>query len=286
MAGPSQQIEAVGAVSPKERLHEVVETYAAVGSFTGTAAKLGLHPQQVLRIIKSPQGSFALEQLLRDRARTRALKLANLTDRTIDEFEVALTNGNERVLNSRRDGEPLTVFLRPDIKDLTGALAWMTHHLREVQESLSVVDVSNHDVSHEARSQNLASLRELVSQEERRLQLDNERSADAPAVDAPADTPWSRSRWGGLESTPKRLSSPRGGDSAEHGLGSSAADASSSSAADAVAPLTHNPSSSAPDTEAPSRNRPPTPAPARETGIETSADIRSSPVDWDDLKED
>jgi hypothetical protein len=212
MAGLSQPNYNVVSVEPS-RQREVIELFASNGSFSETARILELDNQTVRRIVKSPQGSFALEQLLRERARTRALKLGALTDKTIDEFETCLTNGNERILNGRRDSDPLTVFLRPDLRDLTNALAWMTHHMREISETLSAIDVTNHDVSHEARSHNLATLKELVALEERRLAVDNERQVaddaahDPPVVDTFASTPYSRNSWGGNRSVdPQRQS--------------------------------------------------------------------------------
>jgi len=250
--------------------------FASTGNYLQTAEAFGLHDEQVRRIIKSPQGSFALEQLLRERARTRALKLGALTDRAIDEMDTCLTNGNERILNSRRDGDPITVFLRPDIKDLTGALAWMTHHMREVSETLSAIDVTNHDVSHEARSQNLTTLKELVALEERRLLLDAERqAADAPPVDVADDvSPWSRPRWGALSATPhRRVASTDDGDTREP--------VGSSSAPDAEAALMHAPARDG------SHNQPAPPTQAREATNETRGDIRSSnEVTWDDLEEE
>jgi len=299
------QLELAEPVSPQDRLHQVVDLYATNGSFAATADQLGLHKEQVRRVIKSPQGSFHLEQLLRDRARTRALKLAALADRTIAEFDIALTNGNERILNSRKDGDPITVFLRPDIKDLTGALAWMTHHMQQIADTLSAVDVTSHDVSHEARSQNLASLKELVAQEERRLSLDAERQAAAPpVVDVASPSPWQRGSFGNAASSPdtlkfnasdthsihrhrkpspqqQTLMSSRASDAREQGL-SSSADAQSSSAADAVATLMH-----AGDTG--SRNQPPARPAARETSPENFSAPGSSAneevVDWDDMEE-
>jgi len=311
MAGLSQPNWNVVSVEPQKQ-REVIDLFARNGSFAETARILDLDQQTVRRIVKSPQGSFALEQLLRERARTRALKLGALTDRAIDEMDTCLTNGNERILNSRRDGDPITVFLRPDIKDLTGALAWMTHHMREVSETLSAIDVTNHDVSHEARSQNLTTLKELVALEERRLLLDAERqAADAPpVVDTFASTPYSRNSWGGNRSIhPDRVTHrthkdrlpdalalraqqdirdareaedalliPRDGDTREP--------VGSITAPDTEAALMHAPARDG------SHNQPPPLTQAREAAPETSGGIRdsntssSSEVSWDDLEED
>src|SRR4029453_7084616 len=195
------------AVKPEDRLRQIVDLYASNGSFADTGRILDLDPQAVRRIIKSPQGSFALEQTLRERARTRALRPGATTDRLIDELDAILDRGDERILNGRRDGDPLTVFLRPGLRDVVSGLAWSTHHMREISETLSAIDVTNHDVSHEARSHNLATLKELVALEERRLALDNERqvadesqSHDPPVVDTFAATPYSRNSWGGNRS--------------------------------------------------------------------------------------
>jgi Sigma-70, region 4. len=282
----------VYSVSPEVQ-RQVVDLYASIGSYAEVGRRLGISLETARRIVKSPQGSFALEQLLRERARTRALRLGALTDRAIDEMDTCLTNGNERILNSRRDGDPITVFLRPDIKDLTGALAWMTHHMREVSETLSAIDVTNHDVSHEARSQNLTTLKELVALEERRLLLDAERqAADAPPVDVADDaSPWSRPRWGALSATPhRRVASTDDGDTREP--------VSSITAPDTEAALMHAPARDG------SHNQPCPPTQAREAAneteralgssaaSETSSGVRdsnrssSSEVSWDDLEED
>jgi hypothetical protein len=309
------------AVKPEDRLRQIVDLYASNGSFADTGRILDLDPQAVRRLIKSPQGSFALEQTLRERARTRALRLGATTDRLIDELDAILDRGDERILNGRRDGDPLTVFLRPGLRDVVSGLAWSTHHMREISESLSAIDVSSHDVSHEARSQNLATLKELVALEERRLLLDAERDAAAPpVVDTFASTPYSRNSWGTNRSIdPQRqthrthkdrlpetlaakaqqdiadaraasLLSPRDGDTDDPGL--------SSSAPSTEASLMHTPARDG------SHNRPSPPTQAREAapesspGIRTSAapetrgDIRSSnesssnEVSWDDLEED
>src|SRR4030095_11590077 len=181
-----------------ETQRQVVEMFASNGNFLRTAEAFGLHHETVRRIIKSPQGSFALEQTLRERARTRALRLGATTDRLIDELDAILDRGDERIPNGRRDVDPLTVFLRPGLRDVVSGLAWSTHHMREISETLSAIDVTAHDVSHESRSQNLTTLKELVALEERRLALDNERQVadesqphDPPVVDTFAATPYS-----------------------------------------------------------------------------------------------
>jgi len=201
MAGLPANVTAGRNVDP-QTYREIIQMFASTGNYLQTAKAFGLHDEQVRRIIKSPQGSFALEQTLRERARTRALRLGATTDRLIDEMDAILDRGDERILNGRRDGDPLTVFIRPGLRDVVSGLAWSTHHMREVAETLSAIDVTNHDVSHEARSQNLTTLKELVALEERRLLLDAERqAADAPpVVDTFAATPYSRSSWGGNRS--------------------------------------------------------------------------------------
>jgi len=278
---------------PADRQREVIELYATNGNFHETGRILDLDHVTVRRIVKSPQGSFALEQTLRERTRTRALRLGALTDKTIDEFEVCLANGCERILNGRRDGEPLTVFIRPDMRDLTNALAWMTHHMREVSETLSAIDVTNHDVSHEARSQNLASLKELVALEERRLLLDAERqAADTPAVDVADDvSPWSRPRWGGIPSTPRRrVSSTSDGDTVAPGLSITAPDTEAALMHATAGDGSHNQPS--PPTQAREAAHESSPGIRSSATTETSGDIRSSntssrsEVSWDDLEED
>jgi hypothetical protein len=200
MAGLLPQAGNVRSVDPDIQ-REVVNDFATTGNYLQTADRFGLHNEVVRRIIKSPQGSFALEQTLRERARTRALRLGAMTDRMIDEVATILDRGDERILNGRRDGEPLTVFIRPGLRDVISGLAWITHHMEQIHESLSTIDVTSHDVSHEARSQNLATLKELVSQEERRLSLTGEAAAEhldhagtgAPVVDtAPDASAWQR----------------------------------------------------------------------------------------------
>jgi len=177
--------------------------------------------------------------------------------------------------------------------------------MRELADTLSTIDVTNHDVSHEARSLNLASLKELVAQEERRLNLDAERQAqNAPVVESASPSPWQRGSFGNAASSPDTLrfnqldthsvhrhrkpkqqlptpSSASDEVTAAQSL-SSSADAPSSSAADAVATLMH-----AGDTG--SRNQPCHPPPAGEAAQETSRDIGSSTsskeeVTWDDLE--
>jgi hypothetical protein len=139
--------------------------------------------------------------------------------------------------------------------------------MREITETLSTIDVTNHDVSHESRAQNLHALRELVALEERRLKLDAIRALAPPSG---------------------ALASPGDGDTVAESPGSSGTDASSSSAADTVAALTRDSSSSAPDTAAPSRTRPSPTPPTRETDQETSRDIGSSTsnVTWEDLEDE
>lgn len=189
---------------------EVINDFATTGNYRQTGERFGLHNEVVRRIIKSPQGSFALEQTLRERARTRALRLGAMTDRMIDEVATILDRGDERILNGRRDGEPLTVFIRPGLRDVISGLAWITHHMEQIHESLSTIDVTSHDVSHEARSQNLATLKELVSQEERRLSLTGEAAAEhldhagtgGPAVATGDATAWQRGSFGNAHSSP------------------------------------------------------------------------------------
>lgn len=281
---------------------KVVEMFASTGSYARVAEAFGLHIVAVSRIIKSPQGSFALEQLLRERARTRALRLGASTDRLIDELDAILDRGDERILNGRRDGDPLTVFIRPGLRDVVSGLAWTTHHMREIADSLSAIDVTNHDVSHEARSQNLATLKELVALEERRLLLDAERDAAAPpVVDAVKQTPWSRGSWGGNASTdPDRVTHRTHKDRlpdavaerARLGALLSTSDRDTdvpglcSSAPDAEASLMHAPARDR------SHNRPSPPTQAREAAPETSPGLgdsresSSNEVSWDDLEED
>jgi hypothetical protein len=313
MAGLPANVTAGRNVDP-QTYREIIQTFASNGNYLQTAKAFGLHDEQVRRIIKSPQGSFALEQTLRERARTRALRLGATTDRLIDELDAILDRGDERILNGRRDGDPLTVFLRPGLRDVVSGLAWSTHHMREISETLSAIDVTAHDVSHESRSQNLTTLKELVALEERRLALDNERQAAddsaPPVVDTFASTPYSRNSWGGNRSIdpqrqshrthkdrlPEALAAKAQQDiasarAAEAGVGASlpsprdagtglpgitAPDAGSMSAPDTAE--THS-SMSAADT--PSRDRPPTPAQAREAAPETflpAGDSRGSRI--------
>jgi hypothetical protein len=305
MAALMPQSGNVYSVSPEVQ-RQVVELYASIGSYAEVGRRLGISLETARRVIKSPQGSFALEQLLRERARTRALRLGASTDRLIDELDAILDRGDERILNGRRDGDPLTIFIRPGLRDVVSGLAWTTHHMREIADSLSAVDVTSHDVSHEARSQNLVTLKELVALEERRLLLDGERAAsnDAPTVDVKDDvSPWSRSRWGGIPSTPRRrVSTTADGDTGVPGLSSSSPDAACMSAADTPQSISATDSSAA-DTTPPSRDRPCPPAQAREAAPETrgalgnaatpetravvgSSAESSSEVTWEDLEEE
>src|SRR4029077_17644973 len=89
----------------------------------------------------------------------------------------------------------------------------------------------------------------------------------APTVDVKDDvSPWSRPRWGGIPSTPRRrVSSTVDGDTDDPGLSSSVPDAGYMSAPDTAE--THG-SMSAADT--PSRDRPCPPTQAREAANETS----------------
>src|SRR4030095_11821030 len=96
---------------PPDVQRKVVELFASTGSYSRVAEAFGLHIVTVSRIIKSPQGSFALEQTLRERARTRALRLGATIDRLLYEIDAIRGRGDERILNGRRDGDPLTVFL-------------------------------------------------------------------------------------------------------------------------------------------------------------------------------
>src|SRR4029077_16582261 len=100
MAALSPHRREVPSVQP-EIQRQIVELFASNGNFLRTAEAFGLHHEVVRRIIKSPQGSFALEQLLRERARTRALRLGATTDRLIDELDAILDRGDERILNGR-----------------------------------------------------------------------------------------------------------------------------------------------------------------------------------------
>jgi hypothetical protein len=290
MAALMPQAGNVYSVNPDVQ-RKVVDLYASTGNYLHVAETFDLHIETVRRIIKSPQGSFALEQLLRERARTRALRLGATTDRLIDELDAILDRGDERILNGRRDGDPLTVFLRPGLRDVVSGLAWSTHHMREISETLSAIDVTAHDVSHESRSQNLSTLKELVALEERRLALDNERqAADAPPVDVANDvSPWSRPRWGKTQRS-RAVASTGDGDTGVPGLCSSDADAPASmSAPDAEATLMHASTTEAP--APPSDNRPCPVPPAREAATETSpvlGDSRGSSreVTWEDLEEE
>ena len=119
----------VHAVEPDTQ-RAVLEHYATSASYCATGRAFDLPEHQVRRICKSPSGAFALEQILRDRQRARAVRLAAITDRALDELEQALKRGNERVLTTRRDGEPLTIFLRPELRDVTYALTWLGEHAR------------------------------------------------------------------------------------------------------------------------------------------------------------
>lgn len=308
---------------PPDVQRAAVEHYAKSGSFTATGDALGMHHEVVRRIVKSPAGSYALEQTLRENARTRALKLGALTDRLINELDETLVKGNERILNGRRDDDPLTVFLRPDVRDLTNALAWITHHVREISESLATIDVTSHDVSHEARSQNLATLKELVATEERRLQLDGERAAEpvaadqngaaqnmpstadvTPAVDSIRGTPWARPSWGGpiQRSLAQRVHSAKQHAKARDDADAASADASLplasrrsgdsgaqslSESAGAAAPPSSGNSAALSSNDAgppPSHDRPPPVPPAGDTGLETPPPSSESAVTWEDLE--
>src|SRR4030095_11030156 len=112
MAALMPQAGNVYSVNPDVQ-RRVVDLYASTGSYQRVADTFDLHIETVRRISKSPQGSFALEQTLRERARTRALRLGATTDRLIDELDAILDRGDERILNGRRGGDPVNVFLRP-----------------------------------------------------------------------------------------------------------------------------------------------------------------------------
>jgi hypothetical protein len=300
MAALMPQSGNVYSVSPEVQ-RQVVELYASIGSYAEVGRRLGISLETARRVIKSPQGSFALEQLLRERARTRALRLGASTDRLIDELDAILDRGDERILNGRRDGDPLTIFIRPGLRDVVSGLAWTTHHMREISETLSAIDVSNHDVSHESRSQNLATLKELVALEERRLAIDNERQAqDAPVVDAVKQTPWSRGSWGGNASTdPDRVThrthkdrSPHAlaeqarlgalrstvdGDTGDPGLSSSAPDASlGMSGADALADVMSSTSEGADSPVIAGGRQPQVEAPLMRQARDNTGEIRGS----------
>jgi len=152
-----------------ETQRAILEAYSQNASMPQTARDFGLHPEVVRRVIRSPRGAFVLESILREQAQTRAMKLAASTDRFIDALNETLTKGNEAILTTRRDGEPLTIFLRAPMKDLVSALAWLTHHLREMTEAQTVLDVTQHAMTQEERKNMVSELRTLLSQEERRI---------------------------------------------------------------------------------------------------------------------
>src|SRR4030095_6763198 len=112
MAALMPQAGNVYSVNPDVQ-RRVVDLYASTGSYQRVADTFDLHIETLRRIIKSPQGSFALEQTLRERARTRALRLGATTDRLIDELDAILDLVDKHILTSRAEGDPLTVFLRP-----------------------------------------------------------------------------------------------------------------------------------------------------------------------------
>src|SRR5262245_38690756 len=98
---------------------EIIEAYVDNPQLKAVGERFDLDGTQVRRILQSPQGSFMLEQRLRETARQRAVKLAALSDKLLAEVELAIVRGNERVLplNSRDSdsGGPRTIFIRPEL---------------------------------------------------------------------------------------------------------------------------------------------------------------------------
>ena len=120
----------------KDPRQDIIESTPRLARGLKPATQFGLHPEQVRRVVRSTQGSFQLEQLLRDRARS-------MSPQARFPHPIApSTNGPPSSIVAKNAFSLAAVTMIPSLsgadlasRDVVNALAWATHHMRELTDA-------------------------------------------------------------------------------------------------------------------------------------------------------
>jgi hypothetical protein len=163
-----------------------VALYAEMGSLNAVGRELGLYAEQIKRILKSPEGNFALQQQLKENAKARLVRMGALIDRTLDKLEHTLDHGNDTLT---RTGEVIQLGIQA--RDLTYILAWLHNSQDRWSELMSqhhdAIDVTA--ISHEEKQRNIERLETLLAQERKALATSQPPPDPAPPQDPESDAP-------------------------------------------------------------------------------------------------